>query len=137
MADGGDESGNDVRDEPLLSRVPGWVVPLGAGSLFTATLVTFAGFLFVAYGLATGTYFGFQPYELQLAAFQFVLATAAQAAGVYFALGRVRWTFVMVATVLGALAFITVPFSAIAFVCLGLGKYHFASFTPASLVGGE
>lgn len=125
-----------VEDEPLLARVPEWVVHLGAGSLATSTLLTAAGAIFVGYAIATGQHFGFQSFELYVAAFQFVLVTVAQAAGVYFARRQVRWTWVMLAAILGSLAVITLPFTVLALLCTALGKYHFASYTPADRISG-
>lgn len=123
-------------DEPLLARVPEWVVPLGAGSLAASTLMTTAIAIFIAYSIMTGKHYGFELYELYLAEFQFILATLFQAVGVYFARQRIRWIWVMLASVLGSLAFVTIPFTVVAVVCLGIGKYHFSSYTPATFVKG-
>lgn len=141
MAD--DDSRNEITtthavpDKPLLARVPEWVVPLGAGSLMASALITTGISVFIAYSIATGQRYGFEPYELYLAQFQFILATIFQAVGVYFARQRVRWIWVMLAAVLGSLAFVTIPFTALAILCLGVGKYHFSSHTPATYVKGD
>lgn len=121
----------------VLARVPEAVIPLGAGSLATATLLTLAGAGFIAYSIATGQFYGYQPYQIFLAGFQFSVATIAQVIGVHFARQRVRWTWVMIAGALGTLTFIALPFSVLALVCLGLGKYHFSSHTPQSVIAGE
>ncbi|PSP45134.1 hypothetical protein BRC68_00045 [Halobacteriales archaeon QH_6_64_20] len=122
---------------PMLARVPGGVVAFGAGSLATATLLTLAGGGFVLYSIAAGRFYGYQPYQLYLAAFQFAVATVAQSLGVYFARQRVRWTWVMLGAALGTLTFVALPFSVLALACLGVGKYHFASHTPRSVIAGE
>jgi hypothetical protein len=123
-------------DDPLLARVPEWVVPLGAGSLAASTLITTAIAIFIAYSIATGQRYGFESYELYLAEVQFILVTLFQAVGVYFARQRIRWIWVMLAAILGSLAFVTIPFTAVAVVCLGIGKYHFASHTPTTFIKG-
>ncbi|WP_254546746.1 hypothetical protein [Halomarina pelagica] len=132
-----DAASEHAVDEPLLARVPDAVVSLGAGALATATLITLVGTLFVGYSVATGEFYGFQPYEMGLALLQFAVATVAMGAGVHFARQRTRWTLVMVAAALGSLTFITIPFTLTAFVCVGLGKYHFASHTPSAVIRGE
>ncbi|PSP76220.1 hypothetical protein BRC86_01820 [Halobacteriales archaeon QS_3_64_16] len=122
---------------PMLAGVPEGVVAFGAGSLATATLLTLAGGIFILYSIVVGQFYGYQPYQLSLAAFQFAVATVAQLLGVYFARQRVRWTWVMLGAALGTLTFVALPFSVLALACLGVGKYHFASHTPRSVIAGE
>lgn len=126
-----------VERQPLLARVPEWVVALGAGSLLASTLVTLGATAFVGYGFATGQFFGYQPYQIGLATMQFTGATIFQAFGVYFARKRVRWLLVMLAAILGSLTFIALPFTVVALVCIGLGKYHFAQSTPSEWLRSE
>lgn len=115
----------------VLARVPEWVVPLGAGGLLAATLVTAGMAAFVAYLLATGRTLDFQRYQLVLGLFQFGVLTLFQAVGIYLARKRMRWTVTMVAAIMGATALLTIPFSVLAVVCLGLGRHHFRLATPA------
>lgn len=137
---GGDVGGTD-RDEavrePLLARVPEWVVALGAGALLASTLITLGAAAFTGYSITAGRYYGYQPWQIGLATLQFGAATIFQAAGVYFARRRVRWMIVMLAAILGSLTFIALPFSFVALVCVGIGKYHFAQTTPAALLRGD
>lgn len=137
----GDDTGSDDTDSgrvgSVLARVPESVVPLGAGSLATATLLTLAGTGFIAYSVFVGEFYGYRPYQIYLAGFQFTVATIAQLSGVYFARQRVRWTLVMIAGALGTLTFVALPFSLLALVCLGLGKHHFSSHTPRSVIAAE
>lgn len=132
-----DETTASAQDGSLLARVPEAVVPLGAGSLATAMLLTLAGAGFIAYSIMVGEFHGYQPYQIYLAGFQFTVATVAQLLGVHFARQRVRWTMVMIAGALGTLTFVALPFSLLALVCLGLGKAHFSSHTPRSVIAGE
>lgn len=128
----GAEPGHAV-DEPLLARVPEWVVSLGAGALLTSTLLTLGAAVFAGYAITTGRYYGYEPYQLGLATFQFTAVTVFQAVGVYFARRRIRWMWAMLAAIGGALTFIALPFAAVALVCIGIGKYHFALDTPFEL----
>jgi hypothetical protein len=121
----------------LLARVPSWVVPLGAGSLFTATLITLAGTVFLWYSISQGQYYGYERYQLALAGLQFTGVTAFQALGVHWARQRVRWMWVMLAATAGSLTFIALPFTVVAIACLGLGKYHFTLETPTKVIRGE
>lgn len=123
--------------QPILARVPEWVVPLGAGALFASTLITFGATIFAAYSLMIGQYYGFEPHQIGLASLQFTLATVLQAAGVYFARKRVRWMIVMLAAILGSLTFLALPFSLVALVCIGVGRYHFAQATPIEWLQSE
>jgi len=135
----GADAGHAV-DQPLLARVPEWVVTFGAGSLLTSTLLTLAAAAFAGHAVATGRpYLELEPYQLGLATLQFSGATVFQAAGVYFARKRIRWLVVMLATAAGILSIIGLPFAFVACVCLGLGKYHFALDTPAERLraGGD
>jgi hypothetical protein len=124
-------------DERLLARVPEWVVALGAGSLFTATLLTLAGTVFLWYSVANGRWYGYEPYKVVLLAVQFTAVTGFQALGVRWARKRVRWMWVMLAGVGGSLTFVALPFTAVALVCVWLGKYHFTFDTPAAVIRGE
>lgn len=124
-------------EEPWLARVPDGVNSLGAGALATATLITFVGACFIVYSILNGELYGYRPYQMMLALMQFSVATLVLALGVHFARQRTRWTLVMLAAALGSLTFITIPFTATAFICVGLGKYHFASYTPAEVMRGE
>ena len=143
------ETGNEhAVDEPLLARVPDGIVSLGAGALFTSTLLTaiatgvvvwdlVSGGSFVESLLRANTDIDLQSYQHYLLAFQYTTALVAQATGVYYALNRVRWMWVMLAAILGSLLMFTIPFTVTAFVCCGLGKYHFSSYTPATMMRGE
>lgn len=129
-ADGGSAERHETAREPLLAGVPEWVVALGAGSLLASTLITLGAAAFAGYSITAGQFYGYQPWQLGLATFQFSAATVFQAAGVYFARKRIRWLLVMLAAILGSLTFIALPFTVVALVCIGLGKYHFAQVTP-------
>ena len=131
------EERGEVVKQPLLARVPEWVVALGSGALLASTIITLGATAFVAYGLSTGRYFGYQPWQIGLATLQFAAATIFQAAGVYFARKQIRWMIVMLAAILGSLTFIALPFSLVALVCLGIGKYHFAQDTPKEYLRSE
>ncbi|WP_458189023.1 hypothetical protein [Haladaptatus sp. NG-WS-4] len=124
-------------DTHLLARVPGWVVALGAGSLMTATLITLVGTVFLWYSVSQGLFYGYEPYEIVLAGVQFTGVTAFQAIGVHWARQRVRWMWVMLAAIAGSLTFVALPFTAVALVCIGLGKYHFTLETPTNVIRGE
>lgn len=132
-----------VHREPLLSRVPEWVVVLGSGFLFTATLVSLTGALAVTYLLVTGDFTGlFAPVEqyaprLFLVEFQLIFATVFQGAGVYFARRRTHWGTVLLSCLVGSLVFVTIPLTLPAFVLIGLGKYHFSLTTPLDSLRGE
>lgn len=132
-----------VEREPLLSRVPEWVVVLGSGFLFTATLVSFVALLSVTYLLVTRDFTGFfAPVEqfaprLVLVEIQLLFGTGFQAAGVYLALRRTHWGTVLLSCLIGSLVFITIPFTLPAFVLLALGKYHFSLSTPLDSLGEE
>lgn len=134
---GGSTSEQTVVDQPPLARVPEWVVALGAGALLASALVTFGLAVFAGYSLAAGRFYGYQPWQIGLATMQFGAATVFQAAGVYFARKRVRWMLVMLAAILGSLTFVALPFTLVALVCIGLGKYHFAQVTPAEWLGSS
>lgn len=116
-------------DDRLLARVPEWVVALGAGTLATATLVTGVAAVFMAYSFVTGQWYGFRPYQIGFATLQFTGVTVFQAAGTYFARQRTRWMWVMLAAIAGSLTLIVLPFTVITLCCIGLGKYHFSSYT--------
>lgn len=133
----GMDTDHAIPDEPLLARVPEWVIPLGAGSLATSALITAAISMFIAYSIVIGHRHGFERYELYLAQLQFILVTIFQIGGVYFARKRIRWIWVMLAAVLGSLAFVTIPFTGVAVICLGISKYHFSSYTPISYAKGD
>lgn len=124
-------------DDHLLSWVPEWVVTLGAGSLFTATLLTLAGAVFLWYSVSRGTFYGYEPYKVVLLAVQFTLVTAFQAVGIRWARKRIRWMWVMLAAIAGSLTFVPLPFTALALLCVGLGKHHFTFATPKSVIHGE
>ncbi|MFC4451267.1 hypothetical protein [Halorussus aquaticus] len=124
-------------DDRLLARVPEWVVTLGSGSLFTATLITFVGTVFLWYSVTQRRFYGFEPYKVVLLAVQFTGVTLFQALGVRWGRRRIRWMWVMLSAIAGALTFVALPFSAIALVCVGLGKYHFTFDTPSSVIRGE
>ena len=124
----------------LLDRVPENVVPLGAGSLFTSTLLSGGACLVALWGLTTGRYFGFEPFQITLAVVQWGFATMVQGAGVYFARKRTRWLVVMLGAAAGVLSIVGLPFAILAALCLGLGKNHFAMTTPADYIdtsGGD
>jgi hypothetical protein len=118
-------------NDGVLARVPEWVVALGAGSLATATLVTLAAALFMGYSVTTGQLYGYQPYQIGFATLQFAGVTVFQAAGTYYARGRTRWMWVMLAAIAGSLTLVVLPFTVVALLCIGLGKHHFSSYTSA------
>jgi len=133
----------EVERETFLSKVPEWVPVLGAGFLFTATLVSFVALLIVTYLLITQNYVGplapveqFAP-RLLLVEIQLLFGTGFQAAGVYLARRRTHWGTVLLSCLIGSLVFITLPFTVPAFILLGLGKYHFSLSTPLDSVRGE
>lgn len=134
-----DRSDQHVPEEEdrLLARVPEWVVALGAGSLLTATLITLAGSLFLWYSVSQRRFYGYEPYKIVLASVQFTGVTLFQAVGVHWARNRIRWMWVMLAAIGGSLTFVALPFTAVALVCVGLGKYHFTLETPVSVIRGE
>ena len=118
-----------AEDDGVLARVPEWVVALGAGSLATATLMTFVAALFMGYSFATGQWYGFQPYQIGFATLQFAAVTVFQAAGIHYARERTRWMWVMLAAIAGSLTLVVLPFTVLALCCIGLGKHHFSSYT--------
>lgn len=132
-----------VEREPVLSKVPEWVVVLGAGFLFTATLVSAAALLAVTYLLLTRDFSGiFAPIEqfsprLLIVEIQLLFGTGFLAAGVYFARQRTHWGTVLLSCLVGSLVFITIPFTLPAFVLIAIGKYHFSLSTPLESIRGE
>lgn len=124
-------------DHRLLARVPEWVVTLGAGSLLTATLITLTGTIFLWYSVSQGRFYGYEPYKIVLAAVQFTGVTVFQAVGVHWARNQIRWMWVMLAATAGSLTFVALPFTALALLCVGLGKYHFTLETPTKVIRGE
>lgn len=116
-------------DDRLLARVPEWVVALGAGALATSTLITCVAALFMGYSVATGQWYGYQPYQIGFATLQFTAVTIFQAAGTYYARDRTRWMWVMLSAIAGSLTLIVLPFTVVALFCIGLGKYHFSAYT--------
>ena len=123
--------------EPLLARVPEWVVPLGAGCLLTATLITLATLGFVVFSLLTGRTYGYARWQLVLALVQFGFVTLLLGLGTRYARQRRRWLVAMLAALAGTLTFIAAPLTVPALVCLGLGKYHFSLDTPADQVSPD
>ncbi len=124
-------------DDRLLARVPEWVVTLGAGSLFTATLITLVGSIFLWYSVSQRRFYGYEPYKVVLLAVQFTGVTLFQSVGVRWARSRIRWMWVMLAAIAGSLTFVALPFTAVTLLCVGLGKYHFTFDTPTSVIRGE
>jgi hypothetical protein len=124
-------------DDRLLSWIPEWVVVLGAGSLFTATLITLVGTGFLWYSVFDGRFYGYEPYKVVLLAVQFTAVTAFQAVGVRWARNRIRWMWVMLAAVAGSLTFVPLPFTALTLLCVGLGRHHFTFHTPRSVIRGD
>ncbi|WP_435181068.1 hypothetical protein [Halorussus sp. AFM4] len=124
-------------EEKLLARVPEWVVALGAGSLLAATVLTGIGSLFLWYSVSQGRFYGFAPYQVVMLAVQFTAVTAFQALAVRWARARIRWMWVMLAAIGGSLTFVALPFTSVALLCVGLGKYHFTFDTPMSIVRGD
>ncbi|MFB6113314.1 MAG: hypothetical protein ABEJ58_04330 [Halodesulfurarchaeum sp.] len=131
------------RIERLLEWIPRWVVTLGSGFLFTATLVSLAATAFGLYLLFTRNFTGaFAAYRqfapnLWIVEVHFVLATLFLGAGTYFARNRTRWGLVLLFSLLGSFLVITIPFTFPAFVLLALGKRHFTLNTPASMIEGS
>ncbi|MFB6124013.1 MAG: hypothetical protein ABEJ78_11220 [Haloferacaceae archaeon] len=133
----GDEAEEDVsievpdEEKGFFARVPEGVVALGAGSLATSALITlvFAGI--ATYSVVTGRWYGYQPYVIVMASVLYSSSAVFQISGVYYAQKRVRWLWVMLAAFAGVPSIVGIPFAAVAIVCLGLGKYHFASYTPS------
>ena len=124
--------------EPLLARVPEWVVPLGAGFLLAATLVTLGAAGFVAFSLWTGRTYDYARWQLVLALLQFGFVTLLLAVGTRYARQRRRWLIAVLAALAGSLTGIAAPLTLPALACLGLGKYHFALETPADrMASGE
>lgn len=132
-----------VANEGVLARVPEWVVPLGAGFLFTATLITATLFVLSTYLLVTGDYTGlFAPFEefrarMFLVVLQTFFATAFMGVGTRFARQRTHWGTVLLAGIFGSLIFITIPFTLPSMVLIALGKYHFALTTPVDRIQGS
>lgn len=132
-----------VAREGFLAGVPEWVVPLGAGFLLTATLLTATLFALSTYLLVTGDYAGpFEPFapfraRMLLVVLQTLFATAFMGVGTYFARRRTHWGTVLLAGVFGSLVFITLPFTVPSMVLIGLGRYHFALSTPVERIRGE
>lgn len=131
--DGADPAETNGDDEPerrslgILPSVPNTVVTFGAGCLATATLLTLLAFLYVTWMFITGNSRGLADYQVILAIIQMGFATALLGAGTYSALKRIRWTLVMLAAIMGSFAVITIPFTALAVVSIGLGKIHFSA----------
>lgn len=153
-ADGGREASNDGPEstveaggeehveEGVLDKVPVSVVSLGAGFLLASTLVSAVGAIYGWYSIATGQFYGFPPYALVLLSLEFTFVTIVHAAATRWARQRTRWLWVMLAAILGLFLIVTIPLNLPAIVCLGLGKRHFSSHTPAeevrrALRGGE
>lgn len=122
-----EESPDERRSLGILPSVPNTFVTLGAGCLATASLLTFAAFLFVTWMLWTGNTRSLAPYQLGLAAMQMGFATVFLAVGSYFGMKRVRWTIVMLAALIGSFAVLTIPFTLIAIITIGLGRIHFSA----------
>lgn len=125
------EPEEEEEPEGYLSVIPEWFVPLGAGCLFTSTLITAGMGVLVGYLLATGQALEFARYKLVLGLLQFGALTVLQGVGVYLARKRMRWMVTMIAAILGSTALVTLPFSIPAVVLLGLTRHHFRIATPA------
>lgn len=117
-------------DEGVLAHVPEEVVPLGAGCLAAATGITLVGALFGWYAILTGRTFGYSPFYVWTAAFEFTAVSAVHAVGTYYARRRIKWMWTMLAAILGMFTFVVIPLNLCALLCLGLGKYHFSGHTP-------
>ncbi|MFB6080706.1 MAG: hypothetical protein ABEJ81_06900 [Haloferacaceae archaeon] len=110
-----------------LPNLPDVFVTFGAGSLATAVLLSLAGFGFVLWMTFTGNVRDLLPYQMTLAAILMGFATAILAGGSYFATKRIHWTLTMLAALVGSFAVVTIPFTAVAVVCIGLGRVHFTT----------
>lgn len=132
----GTRSGSDGQkrvnecEDVFLARIPEWVVPLGAGCLAAATGITLVGALYGWYAVVTGQTLGYPQFYIILAAAEFSFVTVLQAVGTHYARQRIKWMWTMLAAIFGAFTFVVVPLSIVAVLCLGSGKYHFASHTP-------
>lgn len=115
----------DRSEVGYLPHLPDIFVTLGAGCLATASMLTLVAFGYVIWMIQTGNIRGLFPYQVTLAAVQMGFATLLLAAASYFAVKRTRWTFVMLAALVGSFAVLTVPFTAVAVVTIGLGRIHF------------
>lgn len=123
----------DRSDVGYLPHLPETFVTLGAGCLATSAMITLLAFGYVVWMMRTGNTGGLLPYQVTLAAIQMGFATLILAAGSYFAVKRVRWTFVMLAALVGSFAVLTLPLTAIAVLTIGLGRIHFrAPFIDSS-----
>ncbi|MFB6281692.1 MAG: hypothetical protein ABEH40_06715 [Haloferacaceae archaeon] len=108
-----------------LPSLPEPFVSLGAGCLAAATLLSFGTFGFVIWMRVTGNVRDLMPWEVTLAAILMAVSTVFLAGGTYFARKRVRWTLTMLAALVGSFAILTIPFTVVAVVCIGLGRVHF------------
>lgn len=110
-----------------LPSLPEPFVALGAGCLAAATLVSAGTFGFVIRMRVTGNVRGLMPWEVTLAAILMGVSTVFLAGGTYFARKRIRWTLTMLAALVGSFAILTIPFTAVAVVCIGLTRVHFTA----------
>ncbi|MFB6302655.1 MAG: hypothetical protein ABEH78_07325 [Haloferacaceae archaeon] len=110
-----------------LPSLPEAFVSLGAGCLAAATLLSFGTFLFVIWMRVTGNVRDLMPWEVTLAAILMAVSTVFLAGGTYFALKRIRWTLTMLAALVGSFAILTIPFTVVAVICIGLTRVHFTA----------
>lgn len=115
----------DRSEVGYLPHLPDIFVTLGAGCLATASMLTLVAFGYVLWMMETGNVGDLFPYQVTLAAIQMGFATLLLASASYFAVKRTRWTFVMLAALVGSFAVLTVPFTVVAVVTIGLGRIHF------------
>ncbi|MFB6160231.1 MAG: hypothetical protein ABEJ61_03535 [Haloferacaceae archaeon] len=115
----------DRSEVGYLPHLPDIFVTLGAGCLATSSMITLVAFGYVIWMMQTGNVGDLFPYQVTLAAIQMGFATLLLASGSYFAVKRTRWTFVMLAALVGSFAVLTIPFTAVAVVTIGLGRIHF------------
>lgn len=131
--EGGDPDAEVDPDDEAPGEKPGYLptlpetfVTLGAGCLATAALLTTVAFSYVVWMAVSGNTRGLADYQVILAGLQMAFATVLLVVGTHSALKRVRWTLAMLAAIMGSFAVITIPFTVVAVVCIGLGRYHFS-----------
>lgn len=138
-----DDAGTDPADDAStetaaetswLERVPKWFVPLGAGCLLAAALLTLGAAGFVGYALSADRLFGYRRWQLYFALAQFLFVTGLLGVGARYARQRRRWLVALLAALGGSFTGIALPLTLPAFVFLGLSRYHFSHRTRAGRI---
>lgn len=124
----------EASTQSRLAFIPEWVVPLGAGFLLASTIISLIGAIVGWYLVATGNTYGHPTYALVILSIEFTGITIAQGAATYWARHKMKWMSVILMSLLGLLLFVTIPLNLSSLVCLGLGKRHFSSHTPAKFL---